>query len=173
MPTSPHTSQSLEPFLIETRPNNLRSSALPQQSTSSAAAEPDISEIPRSQTVVSNGTLPPRVIPRLMPRLSRTDSNISNNPTAINRRQTSRNSFSAEPAVDHQSYKCEKHTEFATNSFAVRCCDPCRRSLARAYRPCAEHIGVDVDGEVRRRCGVCRALTRESEEATREMSWKN
>lgn len=142
MPPIPHTSERLKLVLVETGPCIPRSQTLPQQSTSSATAEPGRSGIPRSQTVVSNGTFPPRVLPRLMPRPRRTETNISNYPTAINCRETSQNSPLGKLAVDQQSYKCEKHTQFATNSFAVRCCDPCQRILARANRPYAEHIGL-------------------------------
>ena len=140
MPLSPHTSEPLKPSFFESRTNIPMSQTLPQRSTSSVVAEPGRSGIPRSQTLVQNGEFPPRVIPRLMSRLGMTRTNIFNYPTAINRRQNSQNSSSAEPAIDQQSCKCEKHTEFAANSFAVRHCDPCQRILTGADRQYAEHI---------------------------------
>ena len=122
MPPSPRTSVLLVPFLVETRPMIPRSEALPQQSTSRAAADPNRPRVPRSSTAASNAIIPPRVNPRLMPKLRRTERDISNYSTAINRGETSRSSLSAEPVVNQQSYKCGKHTDFATTSFAVRCC---------------------------------------------------
>lgn len=140
------------------------------RSSTGAMAEPSRPRVSRSQTAAPNGTFSARVIPRLMPRLRRTQTNIYNYPTAINRRETGRNLAIVDSAVDQQTYKCEKHTDFATNSFAMRCYDQCRRIFSRVDRPCARHIGVDVDSEVRRGCGVCGALRREREEVFRGIS---
>lgn len=149
-----------------------RSETLPQQSTSRAAADPSRTRVPPSSTAASNAVIHPRTIPRLMQQLRKTERDISSYSTTINRGDNFRSSTTAEPDVDQQSYKCGKHTKFATNSFAVRCYGSCQRILARFNRPSAKHTGIDVDIEARSGCGVCQNLRREGEEAMRELCYE-